>query len=178
MPNRPSEIRFTLIEDKKVEEQQVEETPIEEIEKQPSQSIKPPSPVSPLTNILVAEPLKTKSKQPNAKVVVNINSDEFKEFLKNETYSFQNENPRSLGEFDKTFELPKRDVTVISSKTHEARAQAGQTGVGMSIDRNGKRSCYALIPNIADTLGPQSAVSKGCTPPKKFILDLDKPRNN
>lgn len=173
----PNEIRITFL-NEKVEE----EKPVEEVEQQPNKQLKPlppeqPSIVKPITSIIVAQPDETESEQSSTKVVVNTNSDEFNKFLNNETDSFRNANPKSLGEFSQTFEEPRREFNEVTMVGKEAEAQIRQMGVGMSQDKNGNRTCYTQTLDLLGNGSPK-LLSKDCTPPKKFILDLDKPRNN
>jgi len=174
---QPARERFE-IDIRLVSEQPEDVTPEKEIVEQSMEQVEPLSRIRPKKNIIVAKPSTDDSKQAKVSVDVSINGDEFKKFLRNETDSFRNANPKTLESFNQTFGRPKRDDTKVSGQTNGARTQALKNGVGQSIDENGRHTCYALIPNITDPFGPPSSVSKDCTPPKKFILDLDKPVNN
>ena len=167
------------------------------LNEQPTQEPSPPEPIAPpsddsfveppspaktandqVENIIVVEPSESAPPPERPRVQININSDDFKQFLRNETDEYQRSNPAAIGDFNQTFEPIDDDATVVSARSKQAQAQIRQNGVGMSQDKNGRRTCYAQIPNIADSNAPPSTLSKDCTPPKKFILDLDKPRNN
>lgn len=143
----------------------------------PRSSIQP-RPAPTIDNVIVAQPSDQKNEQPKVSLNLSTNSDQFKKFLRNETDSYTSANPESLESFEQTFTPSTTAVTEVSPSSKSSQRQMRRTGVGMSQDKNGKRTCFAQIPGLNSDFETPQLLSKDCTPPKKFNLDLDKPRNN
>ena len=108
--------------------------------------------------------------------IPSVQSEAFKKFLEQETDIAIQNNPSQIEEFDQSFELPSADYNEELNDPEVLLKHMQQTGVGMTEDKYGRRRCYALSHNMFDIDASPIVLSRDCTPPKKFELNLDKAR--
>lgn len=109
--------------------------------------------------------------------VPTIHSQSFKNFLMQESDPSLKKNQQQLDVFNQSFELPAPGAAAEQPSQRTLVSHLSKTGVGMTEDKHGNRTCYALLHNMLDATAGPMILSKDCTPPKKIELDLNKPNN-
>jgi len=165
------QLREELIEKK---EQIVEQ---EQPKQQPSPKEETVAPRPPIPNdIIVTE--KSVEDSPTPKLQLQINSDEFQRFLHRETRTHSDAKPQTIDRFSLTFEESVEQKNILTNDSIKARAQIRSHGNFSTQDKDGKRTCYAQIFDLLDTIeGAPSYTTRDCTPEKKFDLKLNEPNN-
>ena len=121
--------------------------------------------------------LQTSEKKEKSISVPSLDSKEFESIINEiNELSIQN-NPEQLEKFNHSFEPPKTDSPAQRNSEVEFSQHLRSAGVGMIINEDGSRTCYALIQNPWDVAAQPSVLSRDCTPKKKFKLDLNAPHN-
>lgn len=111
------------------------------------------------------------------RIKISPNSKEFRRFLRSETDGYIEKNPRTVGRFDRTFEIaPVEDYAEELSPYHSDSIPKGGNN-DFAVAQDGRVTCVVRTLNMLDVTASPNFVSKDCTPKEKFELDLNKPNN-
>ncbi|MEM7360428.1 MAG: hypothetical protein AAF431_15130 [Pseudomonadota bacterium] len=159
-----------IIQPARIREQSAEaETPVSDSENQ--REITQPKVNQP---VVVAQPY---DKSTSSVRIPSVHSQAFENFLQQETQAQIERNQEQLQMFDQSFASPGIRAPAEPTSRRTLVRHLSRTGVGMTEDEKGNRTCYALMHNMLDATAAPAILGKDCTPPRKFELDLEKPNN-
>ena len=180
-PETPEETRQPSIEEpiSSVEPEPVEEPqPNREPQpiKEPQPTITKPTHTPVIASDILVDTRQSKNSQEKPNIQVSTQSESFKKWLALETDSFANKNSESVGKFNQSFKARS-----VYQSPKELSPFQGNPSFGGSTDYvteyKGKRTCHLEIINLLDASGSPTFITKDCTPPKKFELNLKQPNN-
>lgn len=136
--------------------------------------LEPVQVISRVPNRLDNEPVvKVDNQKPNNTITIN----EFKRSIISEAADYVKTNSKLMDDVDETFEYKTSKQVELSLNQADAVLQASLTGVGKTITKDGRHSCYAIIYDFSTPFAGESKTWQDCTPKKKFILDMNAPDN-
>ena len=156
----------------------VEPEPVEEPQpnREPQPTITKPPHTPVIASDILVDTRQSKNSQEKPNIQVSTQSESFKKWLALETDSFANKNSESVGKFNQSFK-----ASPAYQSPEELSPFQGNPSFGGSTDYvteyKGKRTCHLEIINLLDVSGSPTFITKDCTPPKKFELNLKQPNN-